>query len=191
MSKTTRCYLLTEDNTTRKFEWGDNFSRITTMSWGTGISHEGGIVAFDSPLVAAMYADNNTNELWECIGEYGKKLGGGRYEYTRLTAVCAVVLPEVTEEQRIAFGILCAEEVCSIPEWRTWAENWLSGAERSQETATAVANATNNVAARLAAHAAGWGEGRFAANSAREAVVEATVSDDLIAVLARQAVEIA
>ena len=49
------------------------------------------------------------------------------------------IMKDATTTQRVAFGLLCAMEVCADKEWRTWAENWLNGKDRSIESAWAVA----------------------------------------------------
>ena len=51
--------------------------------------------------------------------------------------------------QKVAFGILCSLEVCQSPEYRRWAEDWLSGTDRSARAARAAW-----AAARAAARAA-------------------------------------
>ena len=44
-------------------------------------------------------------------------------------------LPSVTVEQRVKFAILCAQFVCKKKSFNRWAENWLSGKDRTADTA--------------------------------------------------------
>ena len=43
----------------------------------------------------------------------------------------------MTPEQHVRFGILFALKVCNVPQWDTWANNWLSGKDRSAGAAVA------------------------------------------------------
>jgi hypothetical protein len=69
--------------------------------------------------------------------------------------------PEITTVQRVAFAIYCAYPTASAG-WRTWADKWLSGEDRSSEAAWAAE------AAAEAAEAAAW-----AAEAAAEAAAAA------------------
>lgn len=44
-------------------------------------------------------------------------------------------IPEVSNIQKIAFGILCALQVCKQKDFVFWANDWLSGKDRSKESA--------------------------------------------------------
>jgi hypothetical protein len=73
-----------------------------------------------------------------------------------LTTVRELPLPEVSDTQRIAFGILCAKEVCKHKAWNAWADKWLSGEDRTKASACA---------ASVAAYAAEY-DASFAADVA-------------------------
>ena len=154
----TTCYKLTrQDNTT-----------YNNCLWGEGITHEtdgigelcgpGWLHAYSHPLLAVflnpIHADIENPKLWECIGD-GRCLDdrGLKCGYTRLTTVREVPLPEVTTEQRIAFTILCSKEVCRDPKWTVWADNWLSGDDRTETAALAATSTADYWAARAAARA--------------------------------------
>lgn len=80
------------------------------------------------------------------------------------TLVKEIELPVFTTEQRIEFAIRCALQVCSDARFRTWAENWLSGEDRSKATADAVwADARS---ADAAVTAAAWADATDAAATA-------------------------
>jgi len=170
----TTCYKLTRQNNTT----------YNNCLWGEGITHEtdgigrlcgaGWLHAYSHPLLAVflnpIHADIENPKLWECIGE-GEYLNdnGLKCGFTRLTTVKEISLPEVTTEQRIAFAILCAMEVCGDPEWSTWADNWLRGNDRTETAARAAYWAAD---ADLVAYWAA-GAARAAAESACEAASEA------------------
>ena len=54
-----------------------------------------------------------------------------------MTLVKELKVPEVTTIQRIAFGILCSLKFYNKKSYVSWAENWLSGKDRSYEKAAA------------------------------------------------------
>jgi hypothetical protein len=49
----------------------------------------------------------------------------------------------MTTEQQIRFGIGCAFVVATDENWRSWAQSWLSGENRSPESAMAAAQAVS------------------------------------------------
>ena len=57
--------------------------------------------------------------------------------YKSMTLVEELELPEITSNQKIAFGILCALEVYKEPKFVSWAENWLDGSDGSDNAARA------------------------------------------------------
>ena len=67
------------------------------------------------------------------ILEEGMMKGGS----TKLTLLREIPLPTVTKEQRIRYGILCAMEVETNEPWKLWASKWLSGEDRTVESAWA------------------------------------------------------
>lgn len=95
---------------------------------------------YSDPLLAVLHDPIHGQfgpmaRLWECeveqTGTDGLKCWG-----TRCTLLREIPLPTVTAEQRVRYAILCAREV--VPKnfaWRIWADRWLSGADRSAESA--------------------------------------------------------
>ena len=53
-------------------------------------------------------------------------------------------LPRVTIEQRVKFAILCAKAVYNEEAFNLWADRWLSGEDRSLESAQLAVAATGN-----------------------------------------------
>ena len=127
--------------------------------------------AYESQLLAIMHnpIHGNFNNPRMFIADTldGKIL---RDRQTKLGSSKMVLLremdiPEVTTTQRVAYGILCALEVCMDKKLRLWASRWLSGEDRSGATAAEAARAAEAAdAAGWAADAAGW-----AAEAAEEA----------------------
>lgn len=123
--------------------------------WGEGIEHtangkgilcdKGWLHAYTHPLLAVLlspiHVDFNNPKLWEAEGEIRKTDNGLKVGCIRLRTIKQIPLPKVTTEQRVRFAILCAMEVYTSPEWVEWAQNWLSGKDRTVETATKAAKA--------------------------------------------------
>jgi hypothetical protein len=150
--------------------------------WGEGVTHEtdgsgelcgpGWLHFYHSAELAAImnpiHAQIKNPKLWECEAEGQLKddrgLKGG---CTRLTTLRESNLPGVTSEQRIRFGILCARKVFGGKSevWDRWSEDWLSGRDRSLESARAAYAAwvTTYGAAARAARAAAYAAAAYAA----------------------------
>jgi hypothetical protein len=106
--------------------------------------------------------------------DHGLKLG-----CTKMRLVQELQFPQVTMEQRVKFGILCALEVCKNITFVQWAANWLDGTDRSEkaaEAAEAAAAAADAAAAAAAANAA-----KAAADAARDAAWAAAWAADAAA----------
>ncbi len=164
----------------------------------------GWIHVYDDPLLAVLHApihvsDFNGYRLWECECSGETKADEQmKRGVQRCTTVREIPLPEVTTRQRVRYGILCAMEVCLDKAWRTWAEKWLSGENRTSADAASAARAAGAEAERAAADAAeaawaaadaaeaAWAAARAAARAAR-AAARAGKSLDLIAI-ARKAI---
>jgi hypothetical protein len=147
--------------------------------WGPGVSHSGtgkgdlcgpGFVhgyevvpgyerecAILALLMNPVHADIDHPRLWECEGEIAKRGGQLKCGCVTLTTKREIELPVIFLTQKIRFAILCATEVCTDKRWNAWADDWLSGKDRSAEAARA--------AARAAAWAGAWA-GRAAAGAA-------------------------
>ena len=141
--------------------------------------------AYESQLLAIMHnpIHGNFNNPRMFIADTldGKIL---RDRQTKLGSSKMVLLremdiPEVTTTQRVAYGILCALEVCMDKKLRLWASRWLSGEDRSGATAAGAARAAE------AADAAGWAaeaaEEASAASAAAAAwAATAAAADDIL-----------
>ncbi len=113
--------------------------------------------AYTSPLLAELmnrahgaFKDPLCFEVeGEVVATDGTKVG-----CRKLAVTGTFELPVLTTVQKVAFGILCALEVYKeSSSFVIWAENWLSGKNRSYKTAAAAADAAD-AAPGYAAHAA-------------------------------------
>ena len=148
----TTCYKLTYDDYTTR----------NNTSWGEGITHElpekekytlcsGDVIHGYSSAELAVLMDViyggylPEGILWECIGE--KVVADGTIIGCRvLTTLRQITVPSCTLSQRRAFGILCAQHVYKDPAWNAWANEWLSGKDRSEKSAAYAANCAVNAA---------------------------------------------
>ena len=163
--------LTTQDLKTRNTQW-------VIGEFQPELSGEGDLCGpgwyhyYHDPLLAAFmnpaHADIGNPRCFEveALGKH-KDDNGLKGGCTKMRLLEEIDLPAATTNQRIAFGILCAKEVCKNVRWNEWADNWLNGNDRS-------ANAAAH-AAYAAAHAAAYA----AADAAARAVYAAARADEL------------
>ena len=131
----TTVYKLTDENaqTFNATQWGEN---VTHTASGEGdLCGPGWLHAYSDPLLAVLLNPIHANfehpRLWECEATVGKDDHGLKLGCTSLTTLREIPLPQVTNEQRVRFGILCALAVKrpwkGRARWRRWAEAWLQG----------------------------------------------------------------
>lgn len=174
------------------------FTRNATM-WGPGISHTapGGdklctaswLHAYQHPLLAVFLdrAHGNfgkTARLWEAEGIVGLRKPD-KVGCTELTTIREIPLPIVTRTQQIAFAILAAKDVFENQLWNRWADEWLSGLNRSAYAARAAcvvaANAYVYAQAASAAYTASYAAACAAAWAAQAAYdADDNAVDDVI-----------
>lgn len=147
---------------------------FNNTKWGNGVTHEsdgsgelcspGWLHYYHSPLLAVLlnpiHADIPNPKLWECKAEgrhkddYGLKGG-----CTKLTTLHEIAIPKISTEQSVKFAILCTKEVYKGEAWNAWADEWLSGKDRSKESAYIIYRShydTNNTHAAYAAVGAAY-----------------------------------
>ena len=173
--------LTTQDWYTRKGE-------SNQCLWGPGVTHSGTgkgdlcgpgyIHAYLSPLLAVLLSPIHANirnpVLWECETEIVKSDNGLKVGGISLTTIGTVSLPSVTKDQRIAFAIYCAKSVCKDQTFNRWADDWLSGKDRSASAAWAAARS----AAESAAESTAWAAERSAERSAARSAAWAAESPE-------------
>src|SRR4051812_13853910 len=170
---TTKLYKLTDENgrTRGSTQWGVDIEHTATIGRPKLCSRTV-IHAYASPLLAVLlnpiHAAIYTPQLWEAEGEVviaaWDKVG-----CKTLTTKRQITIPRITTIQKVAFAILCGKQVFKNPKWNIWADNWLSGKDRSRAAAAAAAAAA--YAANAAATAA-----TYAANAATAAAAAANAA---------------
>ncbi len=153
-------------------QWGEN---ITHRAIGTGcnLCTNDVIHVYDHPLKAAFFnpahASFNNPILWKCrvrkvVANDGTKVG-----VKECTTLKRLPLPEITINQRIRAAILAVLLVYKEDSYVTWANNWLSGKDRSAEAAGAAARAAAGSAEAAGAAAGSAEAAAWAAGSAEAA----------------------
>jgi hypothetical protein len=127
----------------------------TAKGKGTQLCTDGVIHAYLSPELALflnpIHAAISQPRLWEAEGAVVAEEGQLIVGVKSLTVLCEITAVQPTTEQRVKFAILCALSVYKDTAFSEWAENWLSGKDRSAEAAWAAAKAAG--ASRAAAGA--------------------------------------
>jgi len=120
---------------------------------------DGWLHCYDSPLLAVLHNPIHANiqnpRLFEVeVSGDTKNDNGMKRGFRKMRLVKEVSLPIVTREQQIRYGILCAKAVYTDPEFVVWADQWLSGKDRTEAAARAAEVAWAAWAAAEAAWAA-------------------------------------
>lgn len=129
----TRLYKLTDehDRTRGPTQWGAVVSHRGT---GDGnLCGPGWIHAYTHPLLALMFNPVHANiqspHLWESDGEVARHDLGTKVGCLSLTTLWRLPLPQVSPQQRVNFGLLCAQRVYSDGVWGSWAQGRLAGSK--------------------------------------------------------------
>jgi hypothetical protein len=135
--------------------------------WGEGITHEvegdeglcsdSWIHFYDDPYLAVIFnyihASFPKFHLWEVQVDGEIKTDRGlKFGAHKVTTIKKIDPPDISNEQKIAFAILCAKEVFKGKQWNIWADKWLSGENRESSVAGIAADAAH--AAYYIAHIA-------------------------------------
>jgi hypothetical protein len=158
-------------------QWGES---ITHKATGTGKALCSGNVihVYDHPLKATMFniihAAFTNPLLWKCkvkrvVANDNLKVG-----VKECTTLRIISLPVITTNQRVRFAILCALTLPGLPAaWASWANDWLSGKNRTAEAAGVAAGAAEAAGVACAARAAeaAWTAAGVAAGAAEAAAL--------------------
>lgn len=127
------------------WELGESYE----VSGDGGLCGPGWFHAYYDPLLAILL-----NPIHACIRKprlfkargFGKLLDdkGLKCGVTRLKLVQEISIPDLRTPQHIAFGILCAKQVCEDDAWNAWADSWLSGKNRRKADADAAFKLVSN-----------------------------------------------
>ncbi len=188
-----KLYKLTDSNlrTHNGFQWEIN--KWAPKTTGTQLCTSGVYHAYTDPSLALLLNPIHANirfpRLWEVDykgdiidTDKGLKVGVNQMRLIREITYIAPTL-----EQRVTFALLCAKEVCKDPTFNLFADNWISGKDRTEKTAeeagARAARAAEEAGARAAraaeaaaAAAAAWARARAAAAAAAWAAWAATAN---------------
>jgi hypothetical protein len=130
------------------------------MTWEVGKTNratgEGGLCSsgvlhvYDTPLQASFMIPAHVRgymRLWEVECEDEGITDGTKRGVRDATPIREIPMPKITTEQSVEIAIRCALTVHSDPTYQRWADDWISGRDRSAEAA-------------WAAEQAAWGRGR-------------------------------
>jgi hypothetical protein len=122
----------------------------------------GWLHCYDDPLLAELHNPVHGEYpkdalLWK-VEVDGKELRDGQMKcgWTKMQLVKQIKRKYPTDIQRIAYGILCAKAVYKDKQWNKWANDWLSGKDRSEKAAYAAYAADAAYAVDAAANTAEW-----------------------------------
>jgi len=175
-------YKLTTQNlqTYEGFQW-EIGKEITTDGRRDFLCNSSWLHYYHHPLLAVLlnsiHADIINPKLFE-VKAGGKHLNdrGLKGGCTKMILIKELPLPVITLVQKVAFGILCSLVVYKNKEYVTWANNWLSGKDRTYSAAHAARAASDAVYATRAATDAARAAAYAAADSARAAAYVAADS---------------
>jgi hypothetical protein len=99
------------------------------------------LYAYEHPLLAVLHNPIHANykngyRLFEAEAEGETETKSQMMlSCTKLTLIKEIEVPKITVEQKLAYGILCIKSCFKNRRWNIWANNWLSGKDRSNESA--------------------------------------------------------
>jgi len=137
--------------------------------WAPGVTREtsgkgdlctsGWLHAYEHPILAVLHDPihgeyGDFARMWKCDTLDGviKRDGQMKLGTTKLKVIKEVKKPEVTVEQRVAYAIACSLRIYVEESYVMWAEGWLSGKNRTYESAKAAESAF------WSAESAAWAE---------------------------------
>ena len=201
--RTVKVYKLTDENlqTREGFQY---VLGVEATAPGVGrICSYGWLHAYEDPLLASFFSPTHIHyfhpRLYRAEGKVGIRDGQIKLGCSKLILIEEIPLPEINIEQRVEIAIRTVMLVYTEPAWTEWAEDWLSGKNRSLEATGAVATwatawATERIMTRAATevmNAATWvmnatteamkamRAAAEAMEAAAEAVTEAARSEEL------------
>lgn len=169
-----KCYKLTDSDgkTYGGCQW---FAGISHTAPGKGyLCSEYYIHGYEHKLVAVfmnpIHGGFIRPKMWEAeaSGEINRN-GQLMFGCTKMKTIRKIPIPKITLDHRVEIAILCAKQVYSNPKWNKWADKWLSGKDRSSDSATAAAWLASREVSRAAASAAASSMAASRASWAREA----------------------
>lgn len=137
----TTLYKLTDEKGQAKngTQWGPGITHIALGNPNQDLCSGGWIHAYEHPLIAvflnSIHGNFKNPLMWECAGVVEKREGQRKCGCHSLTTVKEIELPKISATQKIAFCILCVKTHCKDQKWNLWADKWLSGEDRTENSA--------------------------------------------------------
>ena len=143
-------YKLTDQDgcTLNGTQWGENVTHHAADTSGGPLCTASWIHAHENPLIGGfmnpIQGQFDDPILWEAEGQVGIREGQLKCGCRSLTTIRQIPLEQPSVDQAVAFGILSAMAVIDRADkfgwdeekgWKTWAEKWLSGIDRSANSA--------------------------------------------------------
>ena len=114
---------------------------------------------YDTPELAVIFNPIHgvyiDYRIWEIEGDevnHDSLKGGSKWQ----KIIKEIPIPKISLEQKVKFGIFCSKKVYKYKEWNKWANDWLSGEDRSKDAAAAAWSAAAESANKAAAWSAAW-----------------------------------
>ena len=119
------CKWVSRDMTTRNnTKWEVGVPKELPERNNLKLCEEGLFHYFPHPLLAVMFKASskcvNYSKLYEVKPEGKIVEGWNKRGSTKLTLVKELEIPQITDVQLIAFGVLCALEVCKQKDFVSW-----------------------------------------------------------------------
>jgi len=137
-------YKLTDQNmqTFLGFQW--EIGKWVHTSGKGSLCTKGWLHCYTHPLLAILlnpiHANIKNPKLFRVSVKGKRETNKGlKLGFSYMKLVKEIPVPTITLTQKIAFGILCAKEVYKEEKWNQWANNWLSGKDRSKDASAAFA----------------------------------------------------
>lgn len=120
--------------------WGDGVTHAAAGDPAQDLCTDGYIHAYESDVIANFMNpihlgfEDGAYRIWQATGTVSKsqELKKGCLSLTTDFQI-SVIAP--TDINRIAFAILCSKQIYESENWSIWTLGWLSGLDRSAETA--------------------------------------------------------
>ena len=117
-------------------QWGENVAHHA-QGQGSKFYSKNYIYVYDNPLLAVLLNPIHANFpwplLWEADAVDVQSDRGLKFGAKEVTTLHQIASPEVSTEQTVRFGILCALAVSQKAQFQSWAEAWLSKTYKAHE----------------------------------------------------------
>ena len=187
-----KCKLTDANGQTRgETQWGPGVTHEATGAPGQPLCSDGYIHYSESPEMAAfmnpVYGNFKDPILWKVEARTELRDGELKSGARKVTTVCVIPLPVITTEQRVEIAIRRALQVYTKASFVSWAEKWLSGEDRTAESAERAAMAAERAAMAAETAAMAAERAAMAAMAAAMAAERAAMAAAMAAMAAKRA----